>query len=95
MATLKQQAQTLKLLGNPARLRILFALAAGRCNVSTICRKVALPQATVSQHLAALRRRRIVTAERRGVQVCYSLTDPGAARILAALHEPRRSRRKK
>jgi ArsR family transcriptional regulator len=88
------QAKTLRLLGNPTRLRIVRELAAGSCCVKTLCENLQLPQATVSQHLARLRRSEIVAAARQGAQVCYSLTDPRAARILAALHISGNGRRK-
>jgi ArsR family transcriptional regulator len=88
--TLENQARTLKMMGNPTRLRILRELAAGSCCVKTICETLDLPQATVSQHLARLRRCAIVAADRQGAQVCYSLADPCTARILAAFYEQKK-----
>jgi len=85
MRNIEQTAEKLKLMGNPTRLRILEALARGECSVSTICRRLKLPQAKVSQHLALLRSRDIVTATRQGVSVCYSLSDGQTLKLLQTL----------
>ena len=82
MKTTEDFARTLKLLGNPTRLRILQAVAEGSCNVKKLCERLQLPQATVSQHLALLRNHAIVSANRQGVNVCYTLTDVRAGQIL-------------
>ncbi|HPQ70786.1 MAG TPA: metalloregulator ArsR/SmtB family transcription factor [bacterium] len=93
MKNLAKTAETLKLLGNQTRLRILCQLLAGACCVKDISDGLSLPQATVSQHLALLRNNEIVTATRQGAQVCYSLTDPKTKNILSALHAETRARR--
>ena len=91
----QQAAETFKLLGNPTRLRILAELYRGGCSVKEICRQLQLPQATVSQHLALLRNKQIVTAERRGVMVCYSLSDRNIVKVLIATGSLPGARRKK
>jgi len=87
MTTTEDFAKTLKLLGNPTRLRIIQALAEGGCSVTLLCERLDLPQATVSQHLALLRNSDIVSAMRDGARVCYTLSDAGAARIIHVLNE--------
>ncbi|MDP8225768.1 MAG: metalloregulator ArsR/SmtB family transcription factor [Candidatus Lernaella stagnicola] len=87
MSDTKDFADTLKLMGNPTRLRILAALADGSCHVGRICRLLNLPQATVSQHLALLRNSDIVSARRDGVKVCYSLDDALTEQILNLIHK--------
>ena len=89
MNNVEQTAEKLKLMGNPTRLRILQALAGGSCSVKVICEQLRLPQAKVSQHLALLRNRAIVSAERNGVQVCYTLSDNQTKLLLDALHTSR------
>lgn len=60
---------------DPARLRILSALAAGELCVSDLVAVLALPQSLVSRHLAYLRRTGLVTATRDARQQRYRLAD--------------------
>lgn len=69
-------------LADPKRIVILCLLADGPRNVSEIAAELDAPHSTVSRHLRVLRERRLVTAERDGVQVVYSLKDH---RIIDAL----------
>ena len=69
-------ARILKVLANPRRLMILDQLHSGEKTVSEIVGLLELPQATVSQHLAAIREQGIVTGKRKGNTVSYSLASP-------------------
>jgi DNA-binding transcriptional ArsR family regulator len=69
-------SETLKAVAHPVRLQIVSGLCRDECNVSKIQDKLGLPQSTISQHLAILRRFGIVKARREGVKVCYTVTDP-------------------
>lgn len=69
-------SRILKVLANPRRLMILDQLHDGPKTVSGIVAALDLPQATVSQHLAAIREQGIVIARRQGNSVSYSLADP-------------------
>jgi ArsR family transcriptional regulator len=69
-------ARILKVLASPRRLMILDQLHSGPKTVSEIVEVLELPQATVSQHLAAIREQGIATAKRQGNTVSYSLADP-------------------
>lgn len=68
-------ARILKVLANPRRLMILDQLHSGSKTVSELVEILEMPQATVSQHLAAIRDQEIVIARRQGNTVCYSLAD--------------------
>ena len=68
-------ASILKVLASPRRLMVLDQLHSGSKTVSELVKLLELPQATVSQHLAALRSQDIVIAERQGNSVCYRLAD--------------------
>lgn len=69
-------------LGDPKRILILYLLAEqGRC-VNEICETLDLPQSTVSRHLRVLRERNLVSTEREGTSIRYSLADQ---RIIAAV----------
>ena len=69
-------ARILKVLASPRRLMVLDQLHSGPKTVSELIELLGLPQATVSQHLAALRSQEIVIAQRQGNTVCYTLADP-------------------
>ena len=69
-------ARILKALANPRRLMILDQLHDGPKTVSELIEILELPQATVSQHLAAIREQGIANANRQGNTVTYSVADP-------------------
>jgi ArsR family transcriptional regulator len=62
-----------RLLSDKTRLTILFMLANGERNVTSLCRELALPQPTVSHHLGLLRTNNVIANRRKGKQVFYAL----------------------
>ncbi len=66
-------ARFLRTLSDPTRLRLLGILQDGEQNVTALRRTLALPQPTVSHHLALLRSAGLVANRRDGKQVFYSL----------------------
>lgn len=79
------EAEVLKVLGHPIRLKIVAGLCTQECNVKHIWECLNLPQATVSQHLALLKNKGIIEGKREGVEVHYSVIHPLAKKIIAAL----------
>jgi len=77
----------LKALANPARLMVLCQLAEGEKAVSELEAAVSLSQSALSQHLAVLRRERLVATRRAGQNVIYILESPEAAAMMQALYE--------
>jgi ArsR family transcriptional regulator len=75
-------AQVCNGLADPNRILILYTLAENSYNVSDLAKAIDLPQSTVSRHLKILRNRGMVSAQRDGQSVFYSLTDD---RIIQAL----------
>jgi ArsR family transcriptional regulator len=69
-------------LADPSRIMILYALSDGPHSVTEICNALEMPQPSVSRHLKVLRERRMVTTERQGTIVNYSLAD---RRLIEAL----------
>ena len=69
-------------LADSNRIMILYVLSDGPRNVTDICNVVGMPQPSVSRHLKILRERRMVTTERTGTIVTYSLADK---RLIEAL----------
>ena len=80
-----RESEILKVLGHPIRLKIVAGLMSQSCNVKKIWECLALPQATVSQHLALLKNKDIITGRREGVEVFYQVTSPEAIRIVGAI----------
>src|SRR5437588_7117563 len=69
-------ASMCKALNDPKRLLLLYALRDGRYTVTELCELIEAPQSNMSQHLALLRDRGLVKAERQGNNVVYSLRHP-------------------
>ena len=75
-------AHVCQALADPKRILILYALAEKPRYVSELADRLDIPQPTVSRHLKVLRDRSLVTTERNGAAVYYSLTD---GRVVDAL----------
>ena len=76
----------LKAMANPSRLMILCQLAEGEKSVGEMERVVGLSQSGLSQHLAVLRRKRIVSTRREAQSIYYSLARKEVEEIMAALY---------
>jgi len=79
------EAEVLKVLGHPIRLKIVAGLCTRECNVKHIWECLGLPQATVSQHLALLKHKGIIEGKRDGVEVHYSVISPLAKKLISSL----------
>jgi ArsR family transcriptional regulator len=86
------QAMMLHALADPLRIRIVFALHAHAMHVTRLAETLQRPQSTVSRHLKLLRERGLVTAERDGQNVVYSLADPRTVDALNLLGSVQRDR---
>ena len=71
----KLQAEICKTLADPKRLMILHELREREMSVGQLVSNLGLPQANVSQHLAILRERGVVTTRRQGATIYYSLSN--------------------
>jgi ArsR family transcriptional regulator len=79
------QAEYLKALAHPTRIRILELLnQEGRC-VSNIGEKLDLKQSNISQHLGILRSRGILSLRREGGHSIYCIKDTRALKILSMI----------
>jgi ArsR family transcriptional regulator, virulence genes transcriptional regulator len=65
-----------KAVNDPKRLLVLYALRSGAHTVTELCQAIGAPQSNTSQHLAILRDRGLVDADRQGNNVVYSLRHP-------------------
>ena len=79
--------ELLKVMSNEWRLIILCQLSEGDKTVSELQDMLALSQSALSQHLAVLRREKVVKARKHGQSVTYSLEGDEAIRVMETLHE--------
>jgi DNA-binding transcriptional ArsR family regulator len=68
-------AEIFRLMGDPSRLKILFACLDARRSVGDIAAAAGLSLSLVSHHLRLLRGARIVRAERQGKHIFYTAAD--------------------
>jgi ArsR family transcriptional regulator len=83
----ESKAEILKALAHPHRLCIVKGLMDNKCNVSRIQECLELPQSTVSQHLAKLKAAGIIKGERKGLEICYSISNENVKNIIKVLFE--------
>ncbi|MFQ5977308.1 MAG: ArsR/SmtB family transcription factor [Candidatus Heimdallarchaeota archaeon] len=69
-------AEVCKTLANPIRLEILGLLRDGEKAVNELAALTGIRQATVSQHLAVLRQRRVVSTRKEGANIFYRIANP-------------------
>ena len=82
---LESLAKLFKLLSDPNRMRILFAIGKEKKSVSEIMDETSLPQTLVSFHLRPLRENGILATERKGPFIYYSISEPGLIDLLISL----------
>jgi DNA-binding transcriptional ArsR family regulator len=77
----------LKAMANEWRLMILCQLSEGEKTVSELQSNLGLSQSALSQHLAVLRREKIVQARKHAQSVSYSLSGEDAPKVMETLHD--------
>lgn len=80
-------AQICRALADPKRLLIINLLREGERSVGELAGLLGLPQANVSQHLAVLRDKRLVTSRREGTTVYYALASTKIVQAFDLLRE--------
>ncbi|MGE3623582.1 MAG: ArsR/SmtB family transcription factor [Bdellovibrionales bacterium] len=76
----------LKSLANTKRLMILCFLNHQAMTVNDLAEQVGLSQSALSQHLAKMRRDKLVTGEKRGQSVYYRIAKPEVHALLSTLY---------
>ena len=82
----REASELLKTLGNAHRLMILCQLLEGEKSVGELVRSIGLSQSALSQHLARLRRDRLVSTRRSAQTIYYALAGAEARALLQTLH---------
>lgn len=79
-------AELLKAMANPQRLRVLCLLVEREMSVGEINALVPLSQSALSQHLAVLREKNLVSTRREAQTVYYSVADGTVHDVIEVLH---------
>jgi DNA-binding transcriptional ArsR family regulator len=88
-AQVQRAVDAFRLLSDPTRVRILWALLQGESSVACLADLCGVTPTSVSQHLAKLRLAGLVQGRREGTFVYYAADDDRVRRLLAeALGEP-------
>jgi DNA-binding transcriptional ArsR family regulator len=72
-----------RMLADPTRIRVLWALTGGELSVTELAEQVDKPAPSVSQHLAKLRMARLVRTRREGTTIFYSLENEHVGQLVA------------
>lgn len=82
-------ADRIKALSDPTRLKIMYLLKYGERCVCEIFTCLDKPQPTVSHHLNILKKAGFIKYRKEGVWVYYSLSQPGITEVLEGLLTPK------
>lgn len=84
-AQLQAAAATFDMLSTPSRLHLVWLLASGEYDVSTLAELSGSNVPAASQHLAKLRAAGIVTARRDGRRQLYRVEDPHILEVVGQM----------
>lgn len=82
---MREAAELLKVMGHPIRLCIVSGLMGKECNVTTMQKCLEVSQPVVSQHIAVLKSKGIITGNRKGTEIIYSVADKRVEKIIRDL----------
>lgn len=85
LAQVEKVSETLKVLSNPDRLKILCVLIEQPLNVQDIETCTGIRQPSLSQQLAVLRKHDMVKTQRDGKQIYYTFAEPKVLQIMQLL----------
>jgi ArsR family transcriptional regulator, zinc-responsive transcriptional repressor len=74
--------EVFRMLADPTRIRVLWALTGGELAVNELAEQVGKPAPSVSQHLAKLRMARLVRTRREGTTIFYSLENEHVSQLV-------------
>ena len=82
-----QHAQMCQVLSHPTRLEIITVLREGEQTVGVIAKLLEISMGNLSQHLAMMRERRILSSRKEGNQVYYRVANPKMLKVFDLLRE--------
>ena len=81
--SIDQISEMLTVMGQPVRIQILLVIREKEACVCHLEAVLGIRQSGISQHLMALRKAGLVTSQRIGRNIYYSLNDPHIDKLLA------------
>ncbi|MBL8377793.1 MAG: winged helix-turn-helix transcriptional regulator [Burkholderiales bacterium] len=84
---IEQASRAMKAIAHPLRLKVLCLLGSGEIAVQEIVEAVGTSQSNVSQHLAILRDKKVLTARKDANRVYYSIADGRTLQLVAMMRE--------
>jgi DNA-binding transcriptional ArsR family regulator len=85
LENLAQAAECLKILAHPHRLRMVQMLLQGRFTVGELAEACEIPSHMASEHLRLMQRCGLLTAEKDGRFVYYSIAEPHLEGIMSCV----------
>lgn len=83
----EMQAEICKTLTNPKRIEILNTLGNDEKTVTELVASLGASKANVSQHLAVMRHKGILTTRREGVNIFYRVANPKVIQACSLMKE--------
>ena len=80
-----ENAELLKALSNPTRLKIICLLSENKCNVVSIETSLGIKQSNISRQLSVLKSAGIVKGEREGNEIFYEIINEKVIRLVNCL----------
>lgn len=86
-AAAAKASELMKTLGHKDRLMVLCHLSSGEKSVGELARLLEIPQSPLSQHLARMRKEKLVSTRREAQTIYYAIASEEAARMVQLMHE--------
>ncbi|OGT25315.1 MAG: hypothetical protein A2Z17_04490 [Gammaproteobacteria bacterium RBG_16_66_13] len=83
----QRHAEMCKVFASPTRLAIIDTLRSGELRVGELGKRLGVAKANLSQHLAIMRRQRILVARKQGNLVFYRVANPRLLQACDLLRE--------
>jgi len=80
-------SELMKTLGHKDRLMVLCHLSSGEKSVGQLALLLNIPQSPLSQHLARMRKEKLVNTRRDAQTIYYSIASREASRMVQLMHE--------
>jgi len=84
---IERASRSMKAMSHPLRLKILCTLGEHEVSVQDIVGRVGTSQSNISQHLAILRDKGILTSRKDANRVYYRVGDARTLRLIDMMHE--------
>lgn len=83
----RMHAEFCKFMANPKRIEILFLLGEEELCVEAISARMNVKVPNISQHLAIMREKGVVTSRRDGTRIYYKLSNPKSLQACILMRE--------